>query len=403
MMMRSAPDVVRVEEAALTPDEVTEYRGWKRLGMALGHFADIVARNERDGYFTVACSPPVRRCAAWSPASQHSGRPANRSGSACCGSTPTPTSTPRDAAWESQPRAHVPGGGSKVTGTMAQPGQIMIGPGGEGFFGGSGPWNFEIDIPDGDYALFAATADQMEVRRHVVVHGDTAVAPQIDLAVEGTTLASAAFTATNATASEALIASVLAGPVEPATLSLELYHGAVTAARIAPPSVLSVEDMQTVSVQAADHDSHRALRRPFQIGGDTAYTLPDPLGAVQWTVDSGQLSVAWGATPPGAYLFATTIGFGDRVAAYTLGASESFLAATKLTGMTFATDLPGYHDAWKIDFDGRYRREIDFQSFADNVTRTAWNEALVHDTAARAVVDPSAQSYGLAARQLRSR
>jgi len=44
---------VRVEEVALTPDEATEYGGWKRLGMALGHFADIVAKNEQDGYFTV--------------------------------------------------------------------------------------------------------------------------------------------------------------------------------------------------------------------------------------------------------------------------------------------------------------------------------------------------------------
>jgi arginase len=45
---------VRVQEAALTADEETEYGGWKRLGMALGHFADLVAGNERDGYFTVA-------------------------------------------------------------------------------------------------------------------------------------------------------------------------------------------------------------------------------------------------------------------------------------------------------------------------------------------------------------
>ena len=44
---------VRVEEAALTADEATEYGGWKRLSMALGHFADIVTKNERDGYFTV--------------------------------------------------------------------------------------------------------------------------------------------------------------------------------------------------------------------------------------------------------------------------------------------------------------------------------------------------------------
>ena len=45
--------IVRVDEARLTADEDTEYGGWKRLGMSLGHFADIVARNEREGFFTV--------------------------------------------------------------------------------------------------------------------------------------------------------------------------------------------------------------------------------------------------------------------------------------------------------------------------------------------------------------
>jgi arginase len=43
----------RVHEARLTPEQDKEYGGWKRLGMALGHFADIVSQNERDGYFTV--------------------------------------------------------------------------------------------------------------------------------------------------------------------------------------------------------------------------------------------------------------------------------------------------------------------------------------------------------------
>jgi arginase len=44
---------VRVEEVTLTPEELTEYGAWKKLGWALGHFSDIVARNEREGYFTV--------------------------------------------------------------------------------------------------------------------------------------------------------------------------------------------------------------------------------------------------------------------------------------------------------------------------------------------------------------
>jgi arginase len=45
--------LVRVQEVALTPAELTEYGAWKKLGWALGHFSDIVAQNERDGYFTV--------------------------------------------------------------------------------------------------------------------------------------------------------------------------------------------------------------------------------------------------------------------------------------------------------------------------------------------------------------
>ena len=44
---------VRVQEARLTAEQDKEYGGWKRLGMALGHFADLVEQNERDGYFTV--------------------------------------------------------------------------------------------------------------------------------------------------------------------------------------------------------------------------------------------------------------------------------------------------------------------------------------------------------------
>jgi len=43
----------RVHEARLDAEEDKEYGGWKRLGLALGHFADIVSQNERDGYLTV--------------------------------------------------------------------------------------------------------------------------------------------------------------------------------------------------------------------------------------------------------------------------------------------------------------------------------------------------------------
>lgn len=44
---------VRIREARLTPGEDAEYGGWKRLSLALGHYADLVAQNEKDGYLTV--------------------------------------------------------------------------------------------------------------------------------------------------------------------------------------------------------------------------------------------------------------------------------------------------------------------------------------------------------------
>lgn len=44
---------IRIDEAQLTAYQNAEYGGWKKLGWSLGHFADIVARNEREGWFTV--------------------------------------------------------------------------------------------------------------------------------------------------------------------------------------------------------------------------------------------------------------------------------------------------------------------------------------------------------------
>lgn len=53
LILAGMQTAVRVQEVRLTPEEATEYGAWKKLGMALGHFSDLVAQNERDGYFTV--------------------------------------------------------------------------------------------------------------------------------------------------------------------------------------------------------------------------------------------------------------------------------------------------------------------------------------------------------------
>lgn len=66
--------IVRVAESTLTPDEAQEYGGWKKLGMGLGHFADIVAKNERDGFFTVGLLATCPSMPGLVAGLQHSGQ-----------------------------------------------------------------------------------------------------------------------------------------------------------------------------------------------------------------------------------------------------------------------------------------------------------------------------------------
>ena len=70
--------IVRLDESKLTAAQDTEYGAWKRLGWALGDFARIVARNERDGFFTVglyATCPSMPGMVAGLEHSGPSGRP----------------------------------------------------------------------------------------------------------------------------------------------------------------------------------------------------------------------------------------------------------------------------------------------------------------------------------------
>jgi arginase len=65
----------RVETIGLTAEENTEYGGWKRLGMALGHFSDVVAKNEREGWFTVGLLATCPSMPGLVAGLQHSGPP----------------------------------------------------------------------------------------------------------------------------------------------------------------------------------------------------------------------------------------------------------------------------------------------------------------------------------------
>jgi arginase len=64
---------VRVDESKLTAAQDSEYGAWKRLGWALGDYAQIVARDERDGYFTVGLYATCPSMPGMVAGLQHSG------------------------------------------------------------------------------------------------------------------------------------------------------------------------------------------------------------------------------------------------------------------------------------------------------------------------------------------
>ena len=66
---------LKVQQAMLTAVEDSEYGGWKRLGLALGHYSDIVAQNEREGWFTVGLYATCPSMPGMVSGLQRSGRP----------------------------------------------------------------------------------------------------------------------------------------------------------------------------------------------------------------------------------------------------------------------------------------------------------------------------------------
>jgi hypothetical protein len=266
-------------------------------------------------------------------------------------------------------------GSHKVTGLMVQAGQMVFGKHFE--FSTEPAWEFQFFVDDGAYDLLALTNERIEVRRQLAVNADQVVAG-VDVEQQGMPLAQVAFSAANATAGETLRASVLLGTADSA--QTDVYLGPIAAAKVAPEAVLVATDRQTVSLQAttvsASTTTGRAVRRPFRVGGDAAYTLPSPLSGVQWAVESNQLVVSWTSRPDEDYLLAFASGTSADGQAFTsnsLDLSAAFLAATKIKRATFASDVPGYKPAWLVDLTHDYSRELNFQNVTNSVTTTIWN------------------------------
>lgn len=247
--------------------------------------------------------------------------------------------------------------GRALTGHMVQAGRVQIA--GATRTSTVADWDFSLSVPDGTFDLLARTTDRIAVRHATVIAGNTALATPIDLLQEGAPFVDVAFTVTNAAPTETLVASVhLSKPIPLSPLNV--YLGPPTPAKVAPDSVLIPTDAQTVSLQATAGTETRSLRRPFRVGGNTAYTVPASLGA-RWESASRSMGVSWSFLPAFDVLDVNARGTSadmTKSLSHDLDLSPRFVAATGLMEATIDTDIPGYKPEWRIDFARGHSRQL---------------------------------------------
>lgn len=244
-----------------------------------------------------------------------------------------------------------------VTGHMMQAGFVQLGSSSDS--SEIADWDFQLSVVGGSYDLIATTAERIAMRRSIEVNGDLAMTSPIDVAAEGTALVDVAFTATNATPDETLIASV--DLTTQSTQAARVYLGPAATAKAARDLAFLEDATQTAAVRATSGTALRELKRPFQVGDDTAYKLPDSLGGVQWEIDHGQISTNWTTLPELDHLdmsASSSAAEGTPLVTHELTMTPQFLAATGITHLAIDTEIPGYKPAWRIDFTGHYIRKL---------------------------------------------
>lgn len=272
----------------------------------------------------------------------------------------------------------------QVSGRVAQPGRVLFG------------YNdIEITAPnetfstidyDGTYDLLSITETDIALRRGVVIHGDTVIAPVIDTAAQGGPLRHASFSASNVQPGETTVAVAW---LDTASLQFFLLHnGALDDVALAPDAVLAAGDAQTVSVRARIGAATRAQRMPAREGNPTAAVLPDAIGGPAWTENSSTLAFDWTSRPAGYRLYAGVYGTstnGTDFVQLNFEATDAYLTASGTTHVDIKSDLPGFKPAWNIDLASGYSHNATFQLVApDDVVSSSWVSGDFYDVGAHA-------------------
>jgi hypothetical protein len=267
-----------------------------------------------------------------------------------------------------------------ITGHMAQAGHLWLGDSADS--SDASDWDFHLSAADGTYDLLATTDDRIALRRGIEVDGDIALMPPVDVAKEGEDFAEVAFTAANADPDERLDASVFL-KMETLELPAQLYAGPIATAKVAPDSVLATVDAQSTLLRATKGTATRSVQRSFRVGGTSKYTLPPPIGGLQWAVESGRLSASWTTLPDldSLRVSVSKSATNDTLPlAHEMEVSSRFLAATGVSHIAIDTDIRGYQPEWRIDFTLPYKRQLQVRSLRVGEIRTSSEEESLNES-----------------------
>lgn len=244
-----------------------------------------------------------------------------------------------------------------ITGTVVQPGVINFA---DLYAGSETPsWDLIMSSPTGTFDLIGVSANRILLRRDLEVTSGGLNLSTIDIDANGVPLVPAALTVPNAATGEGFYAVVTLST--PGSKRASVHDGSLASTKIAPTSLLSADVRQTAEVFAWQDDSSRSVRRDFRADDPTAFTLPEPLGALQFETTGGNFIATWSTLPEHDKLVVTVNGEDtsrNNARGHELELSKSFMDAAGGTSATLDTDFPGYQPAWRIDFGGEYLRQV---------------------------------------------
>ncbi|HWO23410.1 MAG TPA: hypothetical protein VNO30_31935 [Kofleriaceae bacterium] len=263
---------------------------------------------------------------------------------------------------------------AQVKGEVVQPGAISVG----GLFASSDTpdWELDMGLPAGTFDLIGVSDSRIMLRRDLAVSG-TVDLQTIDIDAQGAELVPTALTAANAATGETIRALVM---VTTPKNELGLVHlGAPASAKVAPAAFVTGDVRQTVTMMGQKDNESRVVRRDFRAGDATSFTLPEPIGPVEFAAQEGQLVATWSTLPEHDKLVVAVTGelADGKARSHELALSQRYLAETGATRATLATDLPGYEAAWKLDLTREHLREAQAVRERDGEQATSGTSKLV--------------------------